>query len=402
MKKVAEKIKVVHIITRMDKGGSAENTLLTAVGLQRRNYDVLLIKGLSLESGMPEVEEAAVRKSLIEAERIGVRLKTLPGLVRRIHPFKDVKTLLSLVFLLRRENPHIVHTHTSKAGILGRWAARIARVPVVIHTPHGHIFWGYFNGLVSRIYILLEQWTASVTDMIIPLTEQEKKEHLRAGIAPGYKFATIHSGVDLDRFPSGSADPVQIKKDMGIPGDSLVVGTAGRLTPIKGHRFFLEAAKEILAVRPDVFFLVLGHGELMDSLKEMSSRLRIADRVKFPGWRPDVCTVMSAFDVFVLPSLNEGMGRVIVEAMALGKPVVASSIGGILDLVKDGWNGLLVPAGDAGALAGAIIRLLRNPEERKTMGDRGKETAAYYSSDLMVREIDRLYVQLMENRAGAS
>ncbi|RZB30129.1 MAG: hypothetical protein SRB1_02409 [Desulfobacteraceae bacterium Eth-SRB1] len=390
-----EKIKVAHIITRLDKGGSAENTLLTVRGLGREMYDVILVRGLSVESNMAEDEARAVDEIVREAKREGISIITIPSLIRRIHPFYDLKTFFALIKILRRERPDIVHTHTSKAGILGRWAAFFARVPVIVHTPHGHVFWGYSGRCKTSFYIVLERLTACITDKIIALTEQEKKDHLHFRIASEDKFSVVHSGVDLDRFSNTSVDSAAMKRRLGIPDGNLVVGTTGRLTHVKGHRYLIEAAEKIVSSRPDTTFVLLGDGELSGELKSMTSMLGIEENVKFLGWRPDVAEVMSIFDIFVLPSLNEGMGRVLVEAMALGKPIVASNVGGIRDLVVDGKNGFLVPAGDVETMVVKINNLLESMEKREKMGECGKDRAVNYSSGLMVKKIDQLYHEML-------
>ncbi len=392
------KIKVIHIITRLDKGGSAENTLLTAGGLDKQIYDVLLVKGLSNESGMAEDEASAVEKSIKEAEICGVRILTIPGLVRRLSPMNDIKTFFALIKIMRHEYPHIVHTHTSKAGILGRWAAFFAGVPIIIHTPHGHVFWGYFGGLKTAFYIILEKITAFITDKIIALTEQEKNDHLHFRIASGDKFSVVHSGIKLDRFSNLSVDPAAMRRKLGIFEGDLVVGTVGRLTAVKGHKYLIEAAGNILDARPNTTFVFLGDGELSEDLKKMASRFGLEKKVKFLGWRPDVAEMMSAFDLFVLPSINEGMGRVLVEAMALGKPIVASDIGGIPDLVVHGINGFLVPPGDVGSLSATIINLIERPDKMREMGDNGKKRAPDFSADAMVKKIDKLYEEMLERK----
>jgi len=388
------KIKIAHIITRFDKGGSAENTFLTVVGLDVEKYDVTLIKGLSLESEMEGREARAVEHNLAEVEKCGIKTITIPDLVRKVCPLHDVKAFLSLIKMFLKEKPHIVHTHTSKAGILGRWAAFLARVPVIIHTPHGHVFWGYFGKWKTRLFILTEKLTALITDKIIMLTEREKRDHLALRVAPPEKFEVIHSGVDLGKFFNVSVDNTVMRTNLGIPEDSFVVGTAGRLTPVKGHRYLIEAARRIVDIGPDTNFVFLGDGELLEELKNLATRLGVEKNVTFLGWRPDVAEVMSIFDVFVLPSLNEGMGRVLVEAMALGKPVIASDVGGISDLVIHGRNGLLVPVADFDALADEIESLMTNSEKREKMGYEGKKMAVSYSADSMVRKIDRLYREL--------
>jgi len=385
------KIKTIHIIARLDKGGSAENTLLTVMGLDREIYDVFLVKGLSVESNMADDETRAVEEMVREAEREGIRIITVPGLVRRIHLFYDLKAFFALIKILRYEHPDIVHTHTSKAGIMGRWAAFLTGIPVIIHTPHGHVFWGYFGRCKTLFYIILEKLTACITDKIIALTEQEKKDHLHFLIASEDKFSVVHSGINLDRFSNLSVDPAVMKRELEIPEGNLVVGTAGRLTPVKGQRYLIEAARKIVDVKPDTTFVFLGDGELLNELKNMAFRLGIRENVKFLGWRPDVAEVMSTFDIFVLPSLNEGMGRVLVEAMAMGKPIVASDVGGIADLVVDGKNGFLVPAADVEIMVVRINDLLESAEKRKKMGENGKSRSANYSSNLMVKNIDQLY-----------
>ncbi len=393
-----EKIKVAHIITRFDKGGASENTFLTVRGLDKAKYDVTLIKGLSLESEMGGREVRAVEHNLAEVERCGIRTVTIPELVRKIYHLYDLKAFVALIKIFLNEKPHIVHTHTSKAGILGRWAAFFARIPVIIHTPHGHVFWGYFGKCKTLFYIILEKLTARITDKIIALTQQEKNDHLHFRIAPEDRVLVAHSGINLDRFSNTSVDPSAMRRSLGIPESNLVVGTVGRLTPIKGHRYLIEAAGKIVSSRPDTTFVFLGDGELLDELKNMAAKLGVEENIKFLGWRQDVAEVMSVFDIFVLPSLNEGMGRVLVEAMALGKPIVASDVGGIPDLVVQGKNGYLVPVGDVETLAARIKELLDDPGKREEMGNTGQRYAAKYSSEKMVEKIDLLYHKLLHEK----
>jgi glycosyltransferase involved in cell wall biosynthesis len=393
-----KKIKVIHVITRFDKGGSAENTFLTVRGLDKEKYDVLLIKGLSQEFVMGEKEAEAVEENLNVAEKNSVRIFTLPELVRNIDPIQDIKAFFRLMNIFKSERPRVVHTHTSKAGILGRWAAFLAKVPIIIHTPHGHVFWGYFNRRKTSVFIFLERLTARITDRIITLTEQEKKDHLRFAIAPETKFAVIHSGVDLSKFSGVTVDAFEMKKKLGISEESFVVGTVGRLTPVKGQRYLLEAAVKVVLQKPDTLFVFLGDGELLTELNEMASALGIKDHVKFLGWRPDVAEIMTVFDVFVLPSLNEGMGKVLVEAMAMGKPIIASNVGGIPDLVINDDNGLLVAPEDPGAIAETIEGLYRDSVKTRNMGEKGKLIAAGYSVNAMIQKIDRLYTEVLKLR----
>jgi glycosyltransferase involved in cell wall biosynthesis len=384
-------VKVIHVITRFDKGGSAENTYLTVLGLDKKKYEVYLVRGLSPDSRMSRLEAAGVEENLAEAEKSGVRIITISELVRNINPAKDIKAFFRLMRIFRQEKPDIVHTHTSKAGILGRWAAFLVKTSIIVHTPHGHIFWGYFNSWKTAVFIFLERLTARITDRIITLTEQERKDHVRIAVAAEEKFAVIHSGVDLRNFLDVSVDPADMREKLGIPRGSFVVGTAGRLTPVKGQRYLIEAAAKVIQQVPGAMFVFLGDGELLAGFTETASVFGIKDHLKFLGWRPDVADVMSTFDVFVLPSLNEGMGKVIVEAMAMGKPIIASKVGGIQDLVAHGENGLLVPPADSEALAYAILDLYESPDKRRRMGDAGKRISAAYSIDEMLLKVDETY-----------
>jgi glycosyltransferase involved in cell wall biosynthesis len=391
-----KKTRVIHVITRFDKGGSAENTYLTAAGLDPEAYDVQLVTGPSRESGMGPQELVSVEENIERLRAQGVKILTLAQLVRPVSPVKDLKAFLALRSLFRRERPAIVHTHTSKAGILGRWAAWLAGVPVIVHTPHGHVFWGYFGPAKTRLFILLERLTALITDRLVMLTDQERRDHLRFRVAPEEQFTTIHSGVDLRRFAASAGERDGVRKSLGIPEGAFVVGAVGRLTTIKGPRVLLDAARQVIDRYPETVFVYLGAGELLEELQEQAAALEIEANVRFVGWQPDVASIMSTFDLFAFPSINEGMGKALVEAMAAGKPVVASNIGGIRDLVIHGKNGFLVPAGDSAGLASKIIFLMENPSTASEMGKRGRDLALEFSSRAMVEKIDALYRGFMD------
>lgn len=383
-------LKVLHIITRFDKGGSAENTFLTAAHRDGGRYEVRLVTGQQDENTSNN-EKSAIEKNIAALREKGVPLIVCPHLVRELRPIADLTAFFSLCGIIRRERPDIVHTHTSKAGMLGRWAARLCRVPVVVHTPHGHVFQGYFGPVKTRLFVILERWTAKITDVLVMLTPQEMKEHLELRIAPPEKFTVIHSGVDMEecdpeRFPRSAG-----RKVLRIDENKTVIGTVGRLTAIKGQDVLIRAAAELAKTRADVLLVILGAGELQGELEKQVQYSGISEIVRFLGWRPDVCRVMSAFDIFCLPSLNEGMGKVVVEAMAMGLPVVASDVGGIKNLVGDGENGLLVPPGNASALAAALDSMCNNPQKRRLMGASGRQKAPSYSAAAMVAKIEKLY-----------
>jgi glycosyltransferase involved in cell wall biosynthesis len=400
---MTEKSKVIHIITRLDMGGSAQNTLLTALHHDSQHYNVWLIKGSTLESAMTKAETRLVEDQLKTAKKQGIEIIDVPSLVRRISPINDVRALVALFRHIRKIEPHIVHTHTSKAGILGRLAAWLARVPTIIHTPHGHVFYGHFGRSLSKIFLQMEKLLGKITHHHIALTPEEGKDYLNLGVATSKNISVIHSGVDLNCFKRSATKSNPGKNELAIPSDSLVVGYVGWLIPIKGVTYLVNAMAEVMQRHPNSLLVLVGKGDEKGEeevkLSKQVENLGIVDNVRFLGWRPDVGEIMSCFDIFVLPSLNEGMGRVLVEAMATGLPIVASRVGGIPDLVKHGENGLLVPPADEGALERAISDLLSDEARRKRMGETGKRICRPYSIEAMVEKIDDLYSRLVEERS---
>lgn len=376
-------------------GGSAQNTLLTCLGLYKDKYEVVLVHGLSLESQMTDLENKSVKKQLGKANDNGLKVVAIPSLVRKIDPVKDIKAFFSLWRLMLHEKPTIVHTHTSKAGILGRLAAKLTGVPFIVHTTHGHVFYGHFGSLTTRFFRAIEKVFASFTESMIALTDGEKNDYLKFAICGKEKIVTIHSGVDIGKFLNTKVNPEVKRKTLEIHPDRPVVGTVGWLLPIKGPRILLNAMKRIWRDHTDAELVFVGKGQLEERLKKDAINMGVSDKVKFLGWRNDIHEIMPIFDVFVLPSLNEGMGRVLVEAMAASKPIVASHTGGIPDLVKHEENGLLVTPGSEHALAAAIDRLLKDPAEARAMGQNGKNLCWKYSIESMVEKIDSLYMSLL-------
>jgi len=398
---VNKHIKIIHIITRMDMGGSAQNTLLTALHHDSQHYNVWLIKGSTLESAMTKAETKLVEDQLETAQKQGIEIIDVPSLVRRISPINDVRALFVLFRHIRKIEPHIVHTHTSKAGILGRLAAWMARVSIIVHTPHGHVFYGHFGRLLSGIFLRMEKLLGRITHHHIALTPEECNDYLSLRVSKSNNTTVIHSGVDVHRFIEGAKQRIKKRKELGIPADSLVIGYVGWLIPIKGVSYLVKAMAEVIRRHPNSVLVVVGKGDEKGEeevkLSKQVENLGIVDNVRFLGWRPDVDEIMGSFDIFVLPSLNEGMGRVLVEAMATGLPIVASRVGGIPDLVKDGKNGLLVPPADASVLEKAISTLLVDKTKRKRMGAAGKKMCRPYSAEAMVEQIDDLYRELLQN-----
>ncbi|MFQ5788784.1 MAG: glycosyltransferase family 4 protein [Thermodesulfobacteriota bacterium] len=391
-----KKTRVLHIITRLDKGGSAETTLLIVSLMDHEKYDVFLAHGLSLESNMSIMEKEAVALDISLAEAKGVRLFTVPSLVRRLSFKNDVLAFISIYRLIKRIKPHIVHTHTSKAGVLGRLAACLTGVPIIIHTPHGHVFHSYYGPIMTSIFVLAEKMLSFMTDKIAALTNRERNEHLEEGISSIEKYVVIHSGVTLDRLMNMSVDIKAGKKKYGIPQDCNVIGVIGRLVPIKGHKYLVSAAKKIVKEFHNTVFVFVGDGYLHARLERQAESIGVRKNIIFTGWKKDATEILVLFDILVLPSLNEGMGKVLVEGMALGKPIVASSVGGIIDLVKNGENGILVPPSDSNALGNAILQLIKNKNLAKELGKNGKaKVYPEFDVTVMVKEITDLYENLL-------
>lgn len=388
------KIRVCHVITRLDVGGAAENTLRTVCGLDASRYEVSLISGRT---------DHPLSEWIDRAEAQGVRLYVIPELLREIHLWDDLRVLFKLHRLFRQIRPELVHTHSSKSGLLGRLAARLARVPHVIHTPHGHVFQGYGGSVITHLFRLLEKWAARMTEKIITLTDLEIKQHLDAGIGKRSQYVTIPSGVEIERFQKVPENREALRKELRVPSGAFCIGAAGRLVAVKNFSLLIEALGILHAKHPDHYHLViLGEGAERGQLYHRSLEEGVQDHVYLPGWVSDMERYYSAFDVFALSSNNEGMGRVLVEAMAAGVPIVATAVGGVPELLQDGACGILTPPGDAQALADAIESLTADATHSKELVEKAKLRAQSYTAVVMLEKIDHLYEEILSNRGKSS
>jgi glycosyltransferase involved in cell wall biosynthesis len=381
------KYKVLHIITRLDKGGSAENTLLTVTRIDKSRFHSTLASG-------PTSDPQGKNLASIKQESIDYIL--IPELVRSINPLKDIIAFFKLWRIIKKGKFDVVHTHTSKAGMLGRWAAKLAGAKIIVHTPHGHVFYGYFNKALSRVFVYLERLTAIITDKIVILTKRGIEEYLQYKIAQPEKFVAIYSGIDVERLKTHQSDKVKEKQRLGIPADSSVLGTVTRLDPVKGNKYLFEALPEIVKSIPRMRLIVVGEGKEKEALARYVREQGCSENVLFLGMQEGIASIVNTFDIFILPSLMEGMGKSLLEAQALGIPVVATKVGGIPEVVKDGETGILVPAKDSHAIAGAVIRLLQDEALRRRFSENAKQWVdKRFSIETMVNDISGLYEQLL-------
>lgn len=382
-------LRVLHVITRLIVGGAQENTLLTAVGQKDRGIDVSLLAGP--DPGPEGDLHEPVR-------RAGIPLHLVGSLVRPIRPDRDLVALWELYRFLRRGRFDVVHTHSSKAGILGRLAARMAGVPVIVHTLHGLVFHDYQAAWKNALYIRLKRFVAPFCQTIIAVNQKTIDGAVAAGIGRPEQYVKIFSGMELDPFLEiGSRfSTEEAKRSLGIPPTAPVVGKIARLFPLKGHDEFFDAAAIIAREIPECRFLLVGGGILRDALEERAWRMGIGERTIFTGLVPpeEVPRHMQAMDVVVHTSLREGIARVIPQAGAVGKPVVTFDLDGAPEVIRHGDSGFLAPPKDTAAIADRTVELLRDPALREEMGKHGRAFAAeHYPADRMVDAINDVYAR---------
>jgi glycosyltransferase involved in cell wall biosynthesis len=386
---VSRPLKIVRIIARLNIGGPAIHVALLTSRLNGGDFESTLVAG--------SVGDAEGDMSYYAAER-GVSPLIIPDLGRELHPVRDIRTLWKLYRFLRRERPDVVHTHTAKAGFVGRWAAKFAGVPVIVHTFHGHVFHGYFGPARTRLFITLEQLTSRITDSILTLTQSLRRElALTYRVARTEKITVLPLGLDLAPFAAAPRKSGAFREQYSVPQDAPLVGIAGRMVPVKNHALFLEAAAQIRAKRPDVRFVMIGDGELRDDLERQIDNLGLRGFVKITGWLSDMPAAYADMDVFALSSVNEGTPVTVIEALSAGCPVVATHVGGIPDLLEGGRFGALVSSGNAHAFAQAILDALENPPDTRAAQ---AAMLQQYGIDRLVSDLSALYKGLLARKRG--
>jgi len=382
-----KKIKIAQVITRMDWGGSPDIVRILCERLDAKTYDIRLVLGPTAYSS---------KKTKDFFEKFKNNIFHMTHLKRRINIFEDILAFFSLYRLFRKEKFDIVHTHTAKAGFIGRIAARLAGARFVVHTPHGHNLYGYFGPLGTFLIVILEKFATLFADKIIVLTSIEKSDMVRYNICKSSHIEIIHSGLELERYNITEINTEKKKAEFNVGVDHFLVGMISRLESVKGPGYFIDACRYIAEKLPKTRFLIVGDGTLKENLISRSKKLNIEDKVIFAGWREDITEILPILDVLVLPSLNEAVGRILLEAGISGKPVVATEVGGIPDIVKNNMTGILVPPADSEKIAEAVISLLRDEEKRFEMGRAARDWVnTNFSANRMVSEIHNLYKSLL-------
>jgi glycosyltransferase involved in cell wall biosynthesis len=386
-----ERVRILRVIARLNMGGPALHVAYLTHGLKQRGYDTTLVAG-SLARGEDSMAFVADARDVpvIKIDELG----------REISPLRDLVATFRLARLIRRERPQILHTHTAKAGTVGRVAALLAgsrRPPIVVHTFHGHVLRGYFGPLRSLFFRLLERWLASRTTALIAVSPQVRDDLVSLGIAPRERFAVIRLGIELDeRIAPGQNGRAESRRYLGIPDDRFAVGWIGRMTAVKRTDDVLAAFKSLRESGVDATLCMVGDGPDRAVLEQRAHDLGIVRDTLFLGYQQDVAPFYAAFDALVLPSSNEGTPVSVIEALGAGRPVVATRVGGVPDVVSDGEDGFLVELGATEELAARLGQLARDPVLRERMGKAGRERALpRYAVERLVDDVDRLYRSLL-------
>lgn len=377
----------MRIISRMNVGGPSIHVVLLNAGLDAGAYETILVSGA----------EGAAEGSLRDlATSHGLRVETIPELGREINPSSDITTLFKLYRLMRRERPHVVHTHMAKAGFVGRVAARMAGVPVIVHTFHGHVFHGYFSPRKTRFFLRMERYCARLSSRIITISPRLRQEIADFGVTDIEKIEVIPLGFELDPFIDQPRRTGEFRRSIGLPEGAILIGAVGRLVPIKNIDLLLSAFSMARQEQPRLHLALVGDGELREALEAKAGNLGVAPHTIFAGWRRDLPSVYADLDAVVISSHNEGTPASLIEAMATGCPAVATRVGGVPDLIEDGVTGRLVAPGDERDLAQAILAVVREPAASERMAALARERARErHQATRLVSDMDQLYRRLL-------
>ena len=385
-------VRVVRVIARLNMGGPALHVAYLSAGLKDRGYDTTLVAG-SLARGEESMS--------FVADSLGVPIVTIEQLHREISPVRDALAVFRLARLLRALRPQILHTHTAKAGAIGRLAVLLAvgaRPPIVVHTFHGHVLRGYFGPVRARLFRLLERWLARVTTALVAVSPEVRDDLVALGVAPREKFTVIRLGIELDERIGASAERrAEMRRLLGISPDRFTVGWIGRMTAVKRTDDVLLAFERLRELGVDACLCMVGDGPDRDHVEHRASELGIVRHCLFLGYQEDVAPFYGAFDAVVLTSGNEGTPVSAIEALAGSRPVVATRVGGVPDVIRDGVDGFLVEPGAVDELAERLAELARDPELRARLGEQARvHVVPRYSVERLLDDVDRLYRSLLE------
>jgi len=380
-------MRVAHVITRLIVGGAQENTVSTCIGLRKLGHEVDLIIGT----------QTGPEGSLYDQARVaGVPITIVDELRRTPNPWLDVSACRALRGLFTSRRYAVVHTHSGKAGLVGRVAARLAHVPIIVHTIHGPSFYRYQNPLGNWAFRWAEQVAGACTTQFVSVADAMTEQYLAAGIGTTNRYVTVHSGMDIDAFVKARRDD-SLRESLGISETDIVVGKIARLFRLKGHEFLFQAAPRIVAAAPNVRFLLIGDGVYRERFERQVAEMGLRRHFVFVGLAPprEIPRYVVLMDLLVHLSLREGLPRALPQALACGKPVVAFDVDGAREVCLDGETGLLVRPADVNGLAEAVIRLLQDTGLARRMGDRGRELVKdRFSEARMAQQLDELYRRL--------
>ena len=387
------KMKICHVITRMIVGGAQENTLLTIKGHIEKGHEVVLVTGFS------PGREGELLKNV---EMPDFKIVEIPEMVRELSPLKDYQALRKLRAYFKEEKFDVVHTHSSKAGIIGRIAARQAGVPVVVHTVHGQAFHAYEKPWKKLLYITAERIAAKYCDKIYAVAQAMIDQCVDAKVAPREKYMVVYSGMDTAAFVNAKRDSV-LREKLGIPENAKVIATVARLFPMKGYEEMLPAAAQLVKEFPDLHFLPVGDGPMFDELQKEIARLGMSDRFHFAGLVPPhkVCDYIAQADLLWHLSLHEGLPRAVVQALAVGIPAIGYKLDGTPEVVLNGETGFVTSPQDVDAVVRYSSQLLGDSALRKQMGEKGRELVVErFAWRRMADILEKEFLMLLKEKTG--
>lgn len=381
--------RTVHVITRLELGGAQQNTLYCTAHHDRQRFAPELVAGAG---GLLDDEARQIADA---------RVQIVPWLKHALSPWWDLVALFRLRAYFKERRIELVHTHSSKAGVVGRLAAWLAGVPAIVHTVHGWSFNPTQPPLLRRLYALLERSIAPLTDRLIVVSARDAKKGLAHRIGTPPKYVVLRSGIDIEQFAHPTRDREEVRRELGAGPGEIVVGTICCLKPQKAPLDFVRAAAAAHRENPALRFFIAGDGALRDELREEIRRLGVEDAVRPLGWRRDIVDLLHAMDVFLLSSLFEGLPRVVLQAMAAGVPVVATEVDGTPEIVRHGRSGLLVPPGRPDVAARRLLDLAADPLLRSRLAEEARRRlTADFDIRRMVSNLDDLYHDLL-NHGGS-